>query len=171
MAPVISTSRSRKGNGYVKAMLALEITVPAAARRPHGHERCGRSARIATTGSCAPPSAVGARPAARERAERAVPAEKPATLAWGSSTPGATRSPWAQDQPIDPSVTHRVRGGPAGVPAAEARPRRRAIEREGTLLAVAVLEVANVEVGGLGAHGRRGPACHGFPVVNRQHQF
>jgi hypothetical protein len=63
-------------------------------------------------------------------------------------------------QPVDPSITHRVRGGPAGVPAAEARLARGAIEREDPRLAVPVLEVADVQVGGLGADGGRDPA-HG----------
>jgi hypothetical protein len=58
-----------------------------------------------------------------------------------------------------------VRGGPAGVPAAEGRLPRRAIEREDPLLAVAVLEVADVEVGGLGADGGRNPARRGVVVV------
>src|SRR5881296_1875548 len=51
-----------------------------------------------------------------------------------------------EDQPVDPSVTHRVRAGPAGVPAPEARRARRAIAREDPLLPVPVLEVADVEV-------------------------
>jgi len=69
---------------------------------------------------------------------------------------------WRKDQSVDPSVTHRVRTGPAGVPAPEPGLARRAIEREDPLLAVPVLEVSDVEVGGLGAEGRRDPARRGM---------
>jgi hypothetical protein len=62
-----------------------------------------------------------------------------------------------------------VRGGPAGVAAAEARLPRRAIEREDPLLAVPVLEVADVEVGGLGADGGRDPGMP--PEIRRQREY
>ena len=72
-----------------------------------------------------------------------------------------------KDEPADPSVTHRVRAGPTGVPTLEPRLARRAIEREDPLLAVPILEIADVEVGGLGAEGRRDSARRGMAVVNR----
>lgn len=51
-------------------------------------------------------------------------------------------------QPVDPSVAHGVRAGPAGGAAAEFASARRAMAREDPRLAVPVLEVADVDVGG-----------------------
>jgi hypothetical protein len=46
-----------------------------------------------------------------------------------------------------------------------------AMGREDPLLAVPVLEVADVEANGLGAEGERDPVRCGMAVVNRQHRF
>ncbi len=211
MTPLISKSRSRKVNGYVKAVLALEAVRKKREDRydrfvrPLDRKRDELAAEVAVRGRALSggqlaaaqrllamitqatagdgttnrgdailldhdhaPSAVGPRPAGRERA---VPVQDPATIAWQSSTPEAPRGLLGRKgQPVDPPVTHRVRAGPASVPAAEARLTRRAIEREDRLLAIPVLEVADVEVGGLGAEGGRDPERRGMAVVNRQHR-
>jgi hypothetical protein len=211
MIHVIPRSSSRKVNGYVKAVLALEAV---RRKREDRYERGVRpldrrhdklAAEVATrlralsggqlaaaqrllamiaqatagdglanrgvmrsgSTSITPPSEVGPRPAAengpgpprRRLRSRGAPARL--------EPRGLLRR---EDQPVDPSVTHRVRGVPTGVPAVEARLARGAIEREDPLLAVPVLEVADVEVGGLGAERRRDPARRGMAVVDRQHR-
>ena len=91
---------------------------------------------------------------------RAVPANEPLPLAWRAPARLGPRGlPRREDQSVDLSVTHRVRAGPAGIPAPEARLARCAIAVENQHCSPRWpgLEIADVEVGGLGAEGRRIP--------------
>jgi hypothetical protein len=87
----------------------------------------------------------------------------------GESRPSAScNASDGGEPPTGPSVTHWVGAGPAGAPSPQPRLARRAIEGEDPLLAVPVIEVSDVEVGGLGAEGRRDSARRGMVIVNRQ---
>jgi hypothetical protein len=154
---------ARAGSAAIGSRARRGSSGEAARKAPLALERAGRAAcwRRGREGSARgrPVGRAPCPPRIRLRSRGAPARLKPRGLLWRKA------------ESVDPSVTHRVRAGPADVPAPEPRLARRAIEREDPLLAVPILEVSDVEVGGLIAEGRRDPARRGVVVVNRQHRL
>jgi hypothetical protein len=108
------------------APVSLSLTLSQAVPQTARPDRPGSGSRRRESANITPPGAVGAMPAGRERAG---PAEEPTTLAWRSSTPGATRSPRAPGSARHLAPRLVLDGEPA--PAASGRACRRNVDGAG----------------------------------------